>query len=197
MLTPTPALRAAAAPCAMPTCPPHSGQPSRSPRPARPVRPRSDWPAERLEALRALFDQGLSHLLIAGRMGVGKGVISAKIARLGWRRTATTAAQAPDRGLRPTPILDPSRMRRLEALGPRDCHWPTLEDEAGVQLFCGCDRSRDERYCPDHRALGVRRPRSWELAILEAATTRPPPVRQAYGWDRFAPRPEGRQANAR
>ena len=196
MLTPTPALRAAA-PCAMPTCPPHSGQPSRSPRPTRPVRPRSDWPAERLEALRALFDQGLSHLLIAGRMGVGKGVISAKIARLGWRRTATTAAQAPDRGLRPTPILDPSRIRRLEALGPRDCHWPTLEDEAGVQLFCGCDRSRDERYCPDHRALGVRRPRSWELAILEAATTRPPPVRQAYGWDRFAPRPDGRQANAR
>jgi hypothetical protein len=181
----------------MPTCPPHSGQPSRSPRPTRPVRPRSDWPAERLEALRALFDQGLSHLLIAGRMGVGKGVISAKIARLGWRRTATTAAQAPDRGLRPTPILDPSRIRRLEALGPRDCHWPTLEDEAGVQLFCGCDRSRDERYCPDHRALGVRRPRSWELAILEAATTRPPPVRQAYGWDRFAPRPDGRQANAR
>ena len=197
MLTPTPALRAAAPPCAMPTCPPHSGQPSRSPRPARPVRPRSDWPAERLEALRLLFDQGLSHLLIAGRMGVGKGVISAKIARLGWRRTATMAARTPDRGLRPTPILDPARMRRLEALGPLDCHWPTVEDEAGVQLFCGCDRSRDERYCPDHRALGVRRPRSWELAILEAATTRPPPVRQAYGWDRFPPRPEGRQAPAR
>jgi len=197
MLTPTPALRGLAPPCAPNPRQPSPGQPPRPPRPARPVRRRSDWPAERLEALRALFDQGLSHLLIAGRMGVGKGVISAKIARLGWRRTATTAAQAPDRGLRPTPILDPSRMRRLEALGPRDCHWPTLEDEAGVQLFCGCDRSRDERYCPDHRALGVRRPRSWELAILEAAPARPAPERQAYGWDRFAPRPEGRQAPAR
>ncbi|MDH4385153.1 MAG: hypothetical protein QE280_06900 [Caulobacter sp.] len=197
MLTPTPALRAAPPPCAMPPCAPHPGQPFRSPRPARPVRSRSDWPAERLEALRALFDQGLSHLLIAGRMGVGKGVISAKIARLGWRRTATTAAQAPDRGLRPSPILDPARMRRLEALGPLACHWPLEEDEAGVQLFCGCDRSRNERYCPDHRALGVRRPRSWELAILEAATARPAQERQAFGWDRFGPRPEGRQAPAR
>lgn len=192
MLTPTPVSRAAAPPCAPQPCPP-----SRSLRPARSVRPRSVWPAERLEALRALFNQGLSHLLIASRMGVGKGVISAKIARLGWRRTATMAARTPDRGLRPTPILDPARMRRLEALGPLDCHWPTVEDEAGVQLFCGCDRSRDERYCPDHRALGVRRPRSWELAILEAARPRPTPERQAYGWDRFPPRPEGRQAPAR
>ena len=45
-------------------------------------RVRAEWPAERLSALRTLFDAGLSHLLIAGRMGVAKGVISAKLARL-------------------------------------------------------------------------------------------------------------------
>eukprot|EP01030_Chromulinospumella_sphaerica_P029073 gene29073-29472_t len=84
---------------------------------------RAEWPRERLDQLRTLFDAGLSHLLIAGRMGVAKGVISAKLARLGWRRGETLEAQARVRTAPPL-IIEASRLRRLEDLGEDDCLWP-------------------------------------------------------------------------
>lgn len=148
-------------------------------------RARAEWPPERLGALRALFDAGLSHLLIAGRMGVAKGVISAKLARLGWRRGETREAQTPVRTAPPL-IVEPSRMRRLEDLGEGDCHWPVAEDARGVQLFCGCARADKGVpggvYCEGHRARSVRRPRAWERKALEP---RAPVRREGMGWDRF------------
>ncbi len=151
---------------------------------------RAEWPGERLNQLRALFDAGLSHLLIAGRMGVAKGVISAKIARLGWRRGETLEARVPVRTLPPL-VLEPSRMRRLEALGEDDCHWPLGDDSWGVQLFCGCAKADQGAYCEGHRARSVRRPRAWERQAMQP---RKAERREGVGWDRFKsadrPRPE-------
>jgi hypothetical protein len=148
---------------------------------------RAEWPRERLDRLRALFDAGLSHLLIAGRMGVAKGVISGKIARLGWRRGETTEAAVPVRTPPPL-VLEPARMRRLEELGPDDCLWPVAEDARGVQLFCGCarldqaDARRRPAYCEAHQARAVRRPRAWERRAMQP---RPAERREGTGWDRF------------
>ncbi|MDB5471986.1 MAG: GcrA-like regulator [Caulobacter sp.] len=144
-------------------------------------RTRAEWPGERLDQLRALFDAGLSHLLIAGRMGVAKGVISAKLARLGWRRGETLEAQVPVRS--PPPLApEPARVRRLEDLGEDDCHWPLGEDGRGVRLFCGCARAASGAYCEGHRARSVRRPRAWERKAMEP---RAPERREDTGWDRF------------
>jgi hypothetical protein len=162
--------------------------------PSRP-RPRSEWPQARLDQLRALFDEGLSHLLIAGRMKVGKGVVSAKLARLGWVREATLSAAAPQPRVAPQLIIDPGRLRRLEFLGPRDCHWPVTEDAQGVQLFCGCPKAREIPYCPGHQAGAFRRPFGWERQVLEAGPRRPA-MREGLGWDRFrnTPPADGRGA---
>lgn len=154
---------------------------SRAPASPPVQRVRAEWPSERLEALRALFEAGLSHLLIAGRMGVAKGVISAKLARLGWRRGETLEAQTPMRTLPPL-VVEPARMRRLEDLGEDDCHWPVAEDARGVQLFCGCARAGRGFYCEGHRARSVRRPRAWERRAMEP---RAPVRREGMGWDRF------------
>lgn len=150
----------------------------------RPRRQRAEWPPERLDQLRRLFEAGLSHALIAGRMGVGKGPISAKIARLGWRRGETSVTVA---AATPAPlIVDPGRMKRLEQLSRRDCHWPTIEDVEGVQLFCGMPRPKDQIYCCVHQARAHRRPVAWERHAMEPAPRRPPP-RERFGWDRFGP----------
>lgn len=158
-----------------------SRAPASQPVPKPIQRVRAEWPSERLSALRTLFDAGLSHLLIAGRMGVAKGVISAKLARLGWRRGETLEAQVPVRTLPPL-VVEPSRMRRLEDLGEDDCHWPVAEDARGVQLFCGCQRATKGVYCEGHRARSVRRPRAWERRAMEP---RAPERREGMGWDRF------------
>ncbi|MBI1406159.1 MAG: hypothetical protein GC145_08550 [Caulobacter sp.] len=149
--------------------------------PSGPKRRRAEWPPERLDQLRRLFEAGLSHALIAGRMGVGKGPISAKIARLGWRRGETSVTAAP---AGPAPlIVDPGRMKRLEQLAAADCHWPTIDDVEGVQLFCGMSRPDGQSYCAGHQARAHRRPVGWERRALEPAT-RPPP-REGLGWERF------------
>ena len=155
---------------------------SRAPQPQQPLRLRAEWPRKRLDQLRRLFDAGLSHLLIAGRMGVAKGVISGKLARLGWRRGETLEAQARV-WTRPPLVIEPSRMRRLEDLGENDCHWPVAEDARGVQLFCGCQRMTGRGvYCEGHQARAGRRMRAWERKALEPRA----PVRtEATGWDRF------------
>lgn len=54
------------------------------------VRQRGEWPSERLNRLKALFDDGLSHVLIAKAMGTTKSAISGKLHRLGWSREETT-----------------------------------------------------------------------------------------------------------
>lgn len=159
---------------------------SRAPASSLAGRTRAEWPRERLDKLRTLFDAGLSHLLIAGRMGCAKGVISAKLARLGWRRGETLESQVPRRTLPPL-VIEPSRLRRLEDLGEGDCHWPVAEDGRGVQLFCGCARAgRRGVYCEGHQARSVRRPRAWERRAMEP---RAPVRREGMGWDRFRAEP--------
>lgn len=155
---------------------------SRAPASHTARRARAEWPRERLDELRGLFDAGLSHLLIAGRMGVAKGVISGKIARLGWRRGETTEAVTPVRSPPPL-VLEPARMRRLEDLGVDDCLWPLGEDARGVQLFCGCKRAGAPGvYCEGHRARSVRRPRAWERQAMQPRAVE---RREGMGWDRF------------
>jgi GcrA cell cycle regulator len=167
------------------TSPITAGAPHRAPSPPRIIkRSRSQWTPSRLTALRELFDSGLSHLSIAARMGVGKGVISAKIARLGWTRPTAPAGIAPQ--VQTAVIIDPQRMKRLERLGVAECHWPTAEDGDGVQLFCGCRCDDGFGYCPGHHRLAFRKPVLWERQAMGDDRKRRPVLREGLGWDRFA-----------
>lgn len=173
-----------------PAAPFHAPPPSPPPFPSSEGRARSAWPQARLDALRGLYDEGLSHLLIAQRLAVSKGLISAKIARMGWRRgTVAPPVQVAPR-VRPALVIDPARLRRLEHLGPRDCHWPVAEDGQGVQLFCGCRRGEGVVYCKGHLARAFRRPKGWEEQAVALSSGRRPaawetPGREKLGWDRF------------
>lgn len=77
------------------------------------IRRRSEWPPERLDRLRELFDAGWSHLLIANAMGVSKGVISAKLDRLGWTRDATVHRKRRAAPRKPVPKIKPPRRPTL------------------------------------------------------------------------------------
>ena len=98
--------------------------------------------------------------------------------------TASLAGAAA-RPCAPPPSPAP-RFRRLEALGANACHWPTVEDAEGVQLFCGCRRTAGAVYCAGHQGRAYRRPRVWEQRILEPAAKAPP--KPGLGWDRFGDR---------
>lgn len=132
---------------------------------------RVEWPPERLQALRGLFDEGLSHLLIARSMGVDKGVVSAKLARLGWRRAATTdsvpAYRTSTLAIRAMLADTLGNGVRLEDLGERECHWPTFKDAAGHQLFCAHAKMPGSVYCEGHAPRGSRKPRQYEDERLE------------------------------
>ena len=158
-----------------------AGRPCAPPPPHVAIRRSANWPPERLAELRRLFEGDLSHQAIADRMGVAKGVVSAKIARLNWRRRET-ARLAGGQG----PGQESLRFKRLEALGPQDCHWPTTEDADGIQLFCACRRTAGALYCKGHQARAHRRPKAWERQAIEPARGSPP--RTGLGWDRFADR---------
>ncbi|NBB17458.1 hypothetical protein GVN21_19025 [Caulobacter sp. SLTY] len=152
---------------------------------AAPAR-RPQWPSDRLAQLRGLFEGDLTHQAIAERMGLAKGAVSAKISRLGWRRGETvTPAAMP--AVATELIPETGRFKRLEALKAGECHWPTVEDAQGVQLFCGCRRADASSYCAGHLSRAHRRPRPWERQALEPA--RRPPPKEGLGWDRFADHP--------
>jgi len=127
------------------------------------TRRRSDWPEARVATMRSLFDEGLSHELIARKMGVSKGTVSAKIDRLGWVRSATIVALRPDRTA--TIALAEARRARLSAerqaeevtigftlleLPDWACRWP-LGLSMGQRTFCGCPRGEGlKSYCQTH-----------------------------------------------
>lgn len=142
---------------------------------SEPLRQRSEWPRARLTRLKTLFEAGLSHQSIARRMGLGKGRVSAKIARLGWSRAAPPAVGRPAAG--------PPLGLRLEQLAEDGCRWPVDEDTRGTMLFCGCAQGHGSPYCPGHQARSRRRPFQWERRAMEPA--RPPAEPKATGWERF------------
>jgi len=137
---------------------------------AAPCRTRTAWTEERVRVLGKLFDDGMSHELMAQALGTSKGAVSGKLDRLvegdpeRWTRSATIIGMKPDRSAgtakpfeRRAPLATeaPSIGVTLLELGRRMCRWPLAYTTE--QTFCARACADRSSYCADHKATSVGR----------------------------------------
>jgi GcrA cell cycle regulator len=148
------------------------------------------WPPERVEALRRLWAEGLSAAQVAERLGVTRGAVTGKVARLGLQGRASTArANAIRRGRAPPrpapgqqgpdtrihlpgqPLPEP-QTEDVATVATLDleawhCRWPCgdpVEVGAAQPLFCGRRKVLGLPYCEQHAARAYNRPGTRQLA---------------------------------
>jgi GcrA cell cycle regulator len=129
-----------------------------------------EWPQERVDQLKALFDKGLSYSLIAEEMGLTKGAISGKADRLGWQRQAHARATRRGSGLIrrgrvagqvrsiappvPPPPVDATHARPWLTRAFGECAYP-IAGEGADTLSC-CAPTLGKTYCLAHAAIMYR-----------------------------------------
>lgn len=112
------------------------------------------WLADQVGTTRASIT-GIYHrnrpALSAYPLGGRRSPVGAKPKPLPVAKAAPVAHRRPNAALQRA--IKPPTLRNLplEALGARDCKWPTT-DEA-PWLFCGCPADEGHSYCPYHREL--------------------------------------------
>jgi GcrA cell cycle regulator len=156
------------------------------------------WPPERVETLRRLWAEGLSAAQVAERLGVTRGAVTGKVARLGLQGRASTAkansirrrrAASPaepdqpqardDRGHLASQPLPPAHPEDVPTVTLLDadaghCRWPCASLDAvsqGRPFFCGKPRLPGLSWCEAHAARALATPRL-------PRTTEPAPVRE-------------------
>lgn len=133
-------------------------------------RPRTQWPDERIDRLKSLYEKGLSYPLIAKELDTTKAVVTGKLSRLGLGREKEADRKPRPASTRPrrqpvAPITD-ARLVRIEALEKGECKWPVVQDPEGVWLFCGAVGQADSPYCAGHHRKGHVRAAPVELEEL-------------------------------
>lgn len=148
------------------------------------------WSTERVDSLRQLFAEGLSHRQIALLWNVTKGTISGKAGRMGLSKTPDgrqasqiggnghLRTQAPrPRKPPPAPILAPMdttvRYLALPELTASTCHWPIdmhpMHECDAFAAFCGADVRSGRNYCDEHHAAAIRPIQPRPLTARDAA----------------------------
>lgn len=131
----------------------------------KPVRvPHSnDWPADRIEQLKGLWERGFSGSQIAAEMGgLTRNAVIGKAHRLGLSKRITTKARPYIRKrLMPTAMAkdqpefrdEPVRLADepdIIAVGKNQCRWPVGVCEYDRHLFCGHVTPSGASYCGFH-----------------------------------------------
>lgn len=104
-----------------------------------------EWTPERIAALIALWEEGLTTSVIGERLGITKNAVVGKVHRLGLpKRVQSNRA--------PTPVQEKPRgeMIKLEKLSSGMCCWPEGEPGTDDFRFCGAPAEPDRPYCLDH-----------------------------------------------
>lgn len=112
-------------------------------------RPRSAWPPERVAELTRLWADGLSHGAIARAMRLNKGVVSAKLDRLGLSRPKPLVDGRSNTARRPRVLLQEPIGRGVPLLEVTGCKWPAAT-VGGQHLFCDAEPDGTRCYCPAH-----------------------------------------------
>jgi GcrA cell cycle regulator len=137
----------------------------------------------KIEALKAMWDEGLSSSVIGARLGMTRCAVIGKVRRLGLphRRRGLNpllAKARAERGPRKRPVrangrhpqanghsepppLPEARNLSLLDLGRGDCHWPVGDPGTPGFAFCGAPGAApaDRRpYCPYHMRLASKAP---------------------------------------
>jgi len=110
-----------------------------------------EWTPDRITALIALWEEGLTTSVIGDRLGITKNAVVGKVHRLG----------LPKRGspIKPKPVVKKkTNTVTMAQLRPGMCVWPTGDPATDDFYFCG-DKSEDGRpYCSEHCAKAYVKP---------------------------------------
>ena len=99
-----------------------------------------EWIPQRVSALIALWNEGLSTSVIGERLGVTKNAVVGKVHRLGLPKRGSPIKKKP----RPAEIID------LGSLRPGMCSWPEGDPGEPDFRFCGIPAIIGKPYCEKH-----------------------------------------------
>ncbi|MGY8990002.1 MAG: GcrA family cell cycle regulator [Rhodospirillales bacterium] len=103
-----------------------------------------EWTPERIQALMAMWTEGLPASEIGRRLDVTKNAVVGKVHRLGLpkRRVSAPPKESVERG----------DLVRLESLKADMCSWPTGDPGDADFRFCGGEAVEGKPYCREHCA---------------------------------------------
>jgi len=101
-----------------------------------------EWTPERIQALIAMWNEGLPASEIGRRLAVTKNAVVGKVHRLGLAKRRITAP--------PKETVDRGDVVRLESLKADMCSWPTGDPGDDDFRFCGSEAVEGKPYCRKH-----------------------------------------------
>jgi len=104
-----------------------------------------EWTPERIAALIALWEEGLTTSVIGERLGITKNAVVGKVHRLGLPKRVTSPRA-------PAPVEEKPRgeMIKLDKLSNGMCCWPEGEPGSEDFRFCGAPAVPEKPYCVEH-----------------------------------------------
>jgi len=115
----------------------------------------TSWTEERLEMLKALWEEGLSISQIGERLGVTRNAVAGKAHRLNLRKRQSPIAKKPKKAVEPeTPKDLPLRLALRGIQWSRSkCVWPSGDPKTVEFSFCGEAIVPGKPYCSEHCEL--------------------------------------------
>jgi GcrA cell cycle regulator len=151
------------------------------------------WTEDRVETLKALWNEGLSASQIAGRLGgVTRNAVIGKVHRLGLSGRAapakpkTVERRAPETvSVRAQSVpMDPATWGEgrltVTTLGANQCKWPIGDPASADFHFCGQGASGGKSYCAYHSQLAFQ-PNSARKERVRKEAPALPAARHAIG----------------
>ena len=115
----------------------------------------TSWTEERLEMLKALWEEGLSISQIGERLGVTRNAVAGKAHRLNLRKRQSPIAKKLKKAVEPeTPKDLPLRLALRGIQWSRSkCVWPSGDPKTVEFSFCGEAIVPGKPYCSEHCEL--------------------------------------------
>ena len=115
----------------------------------------TSWTEERLEMLKALWEEGLSISQIGERLCVTRNAVAGKAHRLNLRKRQSPIAKKPKKAVEPeTPKDLPLRLALRGIQWSRTkCVWPSGDPKTVEFSFCGEAIVPGKPYCSEHCEL--------------------------------------------
>ena len=115
----------------------------------------TSWTEERLEMLKALWEEGLSISQIGERLGVTRNAVAGKAHRPNLRKRQSPIAKKPKKAVEPeTPKDLPLRLALRGIQWSRSkCVWPSGDPKTVEFSFCGEAIVPGKPYCSEHCEL--------------------------------------------
>ena len=116
---------------------------------------KTSWTEERLEMLKALWEEGLSISQIGERLGVTRNAVAGKAHRLNLRKRQSPIAKKPKKAVEPETEKDlPLRLALRGIQWSRSkCVWPSGDPKTVEFSFCGEAIVPGKPYCSEHCEL--------------------------------------------